>query len=194
MAIKTLTAAAALVAAAAVPLAASAYADPEVPVLPAPPAPGAPPAPDAVPAPGAAPGPSAVAAPGQPNLTDGVPHLSSPDNLPPGSTMDPSVMDGADSPNVGYLKDLWHAVQNQEISGKQAFLLGIAQRGMNTPIPAQEPGPNVPTSPNAGLGPTAPNLASPSGDPAMSPHPLLPAGPPAAPPPPGGSLPPAPPQ
>lgn len=77
---------------------------------------------------------------------DGVPHLASPDALPPGSTLDPSVMAG-ESPNVSYLKDLWHAVQNQEISGKEALLLGVAQRGMNTPIPDQAPGPNVPTSP-----------------------------------------------
>src|SRR5690349_11694402 len=43
-----------------------------------------------------------------------VPHLASPDALPPGATMDP-VLGGADSPNTSYLKDLWHAVQNQEI-------------------------------------------------------------------------------
>lgn len=77
---------------------------------------------------------------------EGVPHLPSPDALPPGSTMDPSVM-GDESPNVSYLKDLWHAVQNQEISGKEALLLGVAQRGMNTPYPDQAPGPTVPISP-----------------------------------------------
>ena len=60
--------------------------------------------------------------------------------------MDPSVM-GNDSPNVSYLKDIWQAVQNHEISGKEALLLGIAQRGMNTPYPDQAPGPNVPISP-----------------------------------------------
>lgn len=82
-------------------------------------------------------------APGPP---EGVPHLASPDALPPGSTMDPSVK-GRESPNVGYLKDLWQAVQNHEISGKEALLLGVAQRGMNTPYPDQAPGPNVPISP-----------------------------------------------
>jgi hypothetical protein len=75
--------------------------------------------------------------------------------------LDPTVM-GNESPNVGYLKDLWHAVQNQEISGKEALLLGIAQRGMNTPIPDQAPGPNVPISPAdappAPLPPPAPAL------------------------------------
>jgi hypothetical protein len=59
--------------------------------------------------------------------------------------MDPSVMAG-ESPNVSYLRDLWHAVQNQEISGKEALLLGLAQRGMDTPYPNQAPGPYVPTS------------------------------------------------
>lgn len=75
---------------------------------------------------------------------DGTPHLPSPDALPMGTTMDP-VIAGADSPNRGYLKDLWHAVQNQDISGKEAIILGLSQRGMNTPIPQQAPGPNVPT-------------------------------------------------
>lgn len=77
----------------------------------------------------------------QPN---GTPHLASPDALPPGSTMEDQNPDG---PNVSYLKDLMTAVQNHEISGKQALLMGLAQRGMNTPIPAQAPGPNRPTGP-----------------------------------------------
>jgi hypothetical protein len=59
------------------------------------------------------PGPP-VALPAPP---DGVPHLASPDALPPGSTLDPT---DNDSPNVSYLKDLWQAVQNHEISGKEA--------------------------------------------------------------------------
>ncbi|MEN4473811.1 hypothetical protein [Mycolicibacterium cosmeticum] len=75
--------------------------------------------------------PAAVAAP-----PDGVPHLSSPDAPPPGSTMDPTVMAGAESPRVSYLRDLWNAVQNREISGKEALVLGLAQRGMDTPNPA----------------------------------------------------------
>ncbi|HYO01140.1 MAG TPA: hypothetical protein VET27_04210 [Mycobacterium sp.] len=115
------------------------------PVDPAPPLP-APMTTVPAPAPGSdvavqAAGPDAALLP--PN---GVPHLASPDALPPGSTMDPSVMAG-ESPNVSYLKDLWHAVRNQEISGKEALLLGVAQRGMNTPIPDQAPGPNVPITP-----------------------------------------------
>jgi hypothetical protein len=100
-------------------------------------------------------------------------HLASPDAPPPGSTMDPDAA-GRDSPNVSYLKDLWQAVQNHDISGKQALLMGVAQRGMNTPYPDQAPGPNVPTSP---------------ADPALAPPPpALPD----APPPPASPLPPTP--
>ena len=125
------------------------------------PAPGPPPGPDAIvqaaapadPAavPVAAPGDPAPAAPGDPAAVaaappNGIPHLASPDALPPGSTLDPQ---GQDSPNVSYLKDLWQAVQNHEISGKEALIMGLAQRGMNTPIPAQAPGPNVPITPGS---------------------------------------------
>ena len=60
--------------------------------------------------------------------------------------MDPAARD-PENPNVSYLKDLWHAVQNQEISGKEALLMGLAQRGMDTPYPKQAAGPNVPISP-----------------------------------------------
>ncbi|GAS95930.1 uncharacterized protein RMCC_2896 [Mycolicibacterium canariasense] len=94
--------------------------------------------------------PAAAAAP-----PDGVPHLSSPDAPPPGSTMDPSVMAGAESPRVSYLRDLWNAVQNREISGKEALVLGLAQRGMDTPDPVQAP-PAVPAPPPGVPAPPAP--------------------------------------
>ncbi len=83
--------------------------------------------------------------------------------------MDPTGQ-GTETPNLSYLKDLWHAVQSQEISGKEALLLGLAQRGMNTPIPDQVPGPNVPVAP--GAPPPAPT--GPGGLPA----PAAPVGPP----------------
>jgi resuscitation-promoting factor RpfA len=135
------------------------------PVLPPlPPAPPAPPAPgaDAAPAPDPLAPLNAVNIPGPavdaanqaitnpaaalPAMPDGVPHLPSPENLPPGSTMDPSAT-GGDGPNVSYLKDLWQAVQDHDISGKEALIMGLAQRGMNTPYPQQGPGPNVPVTP-----------------------------------------------
>ena len=57
--------------------------------------------------------------------------------------MDPAARD-PENPNISYLKDLWHAVQNQEISGKEALLMGLAQRGMDTPYPEQAAGPERP--------------------------------------------------
>jgi hypothetical protein len=146
--------------------------DPVVPPLP--PAPPAPPAPGAVAAP--APDPltplnavniptpafdaanQAVTDPAAalPKLPDGVPHLASPDSLPPGSTMAPDATDN-DSPNVSYLKDLWQAVQSHDISGKEALIMGLSQRGMNTPYPQQDPGPNVPVTPGAPAAPPAPD-------------------------------------
>ncbi|MDV3126363.1 hypothetical protein M1247_15685 [Mycobacterium sp. 21AC1] len=111
-------------------IAAAAVADPGIPVPPPPP-------------------------PTAPQPEAGTPHLASPDALPPGATMDPNGQ-GTETPNLSYLKDLWHAVQNQEISGKEALILGVAQRGMNTPVPEQAPGPNVPISPDAPDMPAAP--------------------------------------
>lgn len=61
-----------------------------------------------------------------PSAADGVPHLASPDNLPPGSTSTPPP----EGRGLGYLRDLWHAVQTQEVSGADALLL-FTQRPMN---------------------------------------------------------------
>jgi resuscitation-promoting factor RpfA len=146
--------------------------DPALPPLP--PAP-APPAPDAlaplsavdIPAPAFDAANQAVTEPpaALPTLPDGVPHLASPDSLPPGSTMDPAA-NGADSPNVSYLKDLWQAVQNHDISGKEALIMGLGQRGMNTPYPQQAPGPNVPVGP---VDPAAPPPPAPDAPPVLPP-------------------------
>jgi hypothetical protein len=157
------------------------------PVLPPlPPAPPAPPAPGAVAAPSPdplaplnavnIPGPAIDAAnqamtdpaAALPAMPDGVPHLTSPDNLPPGSTMDPSATAG-ESPNVGYLKDLWQAVQSHDISGKEALIMGLSQRGMNTPYPQQAPGPNVPVTPPPPADPAAPPPPAPDAPPILPP-------------------------
>jgi hypothetical protein len=61
---------------------------------------------------------------------DGVPHLSSPDNLPPGTTSDPDA--SGRNPNISYLRQLWTAVQTQEISGKDA-LLALTQLPLTNP-------------------------------------------------------------
>ncbi|MGU3501586.1 hypothetical protein [Mycobacterium sp. C31M] len=112
------------------PATALAAPEPAPPVLPVPdPVVPAPPAPDV----------AVVAAP-----AEGTPHLASPDALPVGTTMDPALAGRDPSPHTSYLRDLWQAVQSREISGKEAVILGLSQRNINTPIPQQAPGPNVP--------------------------------------------------
>jgi hypothetical protein len=77
-----------------------------------------------------------------------VPHLASPQNLPPGTTVDPALVP-SDSANVTYLKEIWHAIQTQEISGRDA-LLALTQRPMTTPEPggmAPAPMPVDPAAP-----------------------------------------------
>ncbi|OBI80079.1 hypothetical protein A5663_18115 [Mycobacterium sp. E740] len=161
-----------------------AVAEPPVPVPPPPPpaAPSAPVAVVAASAPAPAPGadaPAPAGAPTPPPPPQGVSHLASPDSLPPGTTMDPSVR-ANDRPNVNYLKDLWHAVQNQEISGKEALIMGLSQRRLNAPYPQQAPGPNVPMSPgNPPAGPPPPAPPVPAPAPPAPAHPA--AGPPPAP-------------
>jgi resuscitation-promoting factor RpfA len=78
---------------------------------------------------------------------DGVPHLSSPENLPPGTTDTPP--DGGQPRKLGYLRDLWHAVQTQEVSGKDALLF-LAQRPLNAnaaPPPGMSANPTPPQPP-----------------------------------------------
>ncbi|MGV0716156.1 transglycosylase family protein [Mycolicibacterium sp. XJ662] len=82
---------------------------------------------------------------------EGVPHLASPQNLPPGTTTDRSQAP-TKSPNVGYLKEIWHAIQTQEISGTDA-LLALTQRPLTTPDNPGGPAPNLPVDPAAPLPP-----------------------------------------
>jgi hypothetical protein len=142
-------------------LAAPAMADPEVP-LPAPAAPGGPaiptPAPPVGPAPGPAPdGTLSASAGALPTPPDGMPHLSSPENLPPGTTDTP--VEGGQPRTLGYLRDLWHAVQTQDVSGKDALLL-LTQRPLDAnaappPGMSSNPAPPMPQAPPAAA-PVAP--------------------------------------
>jgi hypothetical protein len=85
---------------------------------------------------------------------NGVPHLSSPENLPPGTTDTPPDNSGH---GMSYLRDIWHAYQTQEVDGKGALLL-LTQRPMNANA-APPPGmPANPTPPTAPLPPDAPLL------------------------------------
>jgi hypothetical protein len=118
---------------------ASAPADPAIPA----PAPPLAPTPD---------GTVQAAAGTLPTPADGVPHLSSPDNLPPGTTNIPNPQGGG-----SYLRDLWHAYQTQEISGRDALLL-LSQRPMNVNAlpPAGTPAdPTPPLAPVAALPPAS---------------------------------------
>ncbi|MGE2837311.1 transglycosylase family protein, partial [Mycobacterium sp. SMC-4] len=124
--------------------------DPALPPLPPAPAPAPVAAPVDAPVPLAA--PAAVDAPAPPAAPEGVPHLASPDNLPPGTTVDPAQVPN-ESPNVTYLREIWHAIQTQEISGKDA-LLALTQRPLTTPDPGGVP-PNVP-APAVAPAPPAP--------------------------------------
>ena len=86
-----------------------------------------------------------------------VPHLSSPDNLPPGTSETPTES----GHRLSYLRDLWHAVQTQEVSGGDALLL-LTQRPMDAdavspnglpsgpqPIPPADPLVPAPPAPTA---------------------------------------------
>jgi resuscitation-promoting factor RpfA len=142
------------------PLAPPAPLEPVLPPLP--PAP-APPAPGAVAAPPPAdplaplnavsiPGPAYDAAnqamtdpAALPVPPEGVPHLVSPENLPPG-TVDELPAAPGQGPNMTYLREIWHAIQTQDISGSDA-LLALTQRPLTTPDTPGGPPPNLPVAP-----------------------------------------------
>ena len=128
--------------------AAPAWADDTAPVdLSAAPIDPPPPPVDPKPVPVGKPVPVANAAP--------TPHLSSPENLPPYTT---TTSEGSqDTDQLSYLRDVWHAVQEREISPKEALVL-LAQRPMDadaTPPPGMPAGPQAPVVAPA-PGPDAP--------------------------------------
>lgn len=69
----------------------------------------------------------AIAAP-----ADGTAHLPSPDSLPPGTSAEP--VGSQTNANVGYLKDLWHAIQDKQVD-REDLLMALAQRSFTAPIP-----------------------------------------------------------
>jgi hypothetical protein len=123
-----------------------AQADPELPIPPPPPPQGEQPI-------------STLAAAGDPALPAPppaeVPHLLSPENLPPGTSDIP--VEPPEGRGTSYLRDLWHAVQTQDISGKDALLL-LTQRPLDPnamPPNGMPAGPQAPPGTPA-LGPVAP--------------------------------------
>ena len=99
--------------------------------------------------------------------------LASPENLNPGTTTDRAAVTD-DSPNVSYLKEIWHAIQTQDVTGTDA-LLALTQRPLTTPDAPGGAAPNLP-----GQLPPYPALAPPPPPPAPE-MPGLPPPPPPAP-------------
>ncbi|QVI29181.1 transglycosylase family protein [Mycolicibacterium neoaurum] len=135
------------------------------PVIPAPvpapaPVPGAPVAPPAS-DPAAQPVSADQAVP-----AEGVPHLVSPENLPPGTTLNPTALPN-EGPNVSYLRQIWNAVQQQQITGRDALLAITTQRS----LAGEAPGPQVPMAPPA---PGAPLPPPAPGAPVLTPVPPAP--------------------
>jgi resuscitation-promoting factor RpfA len=91
-------------------------------------------------------------------VVEGVPHLPSPENLPPGTSVAPPTRN---QPRLTYLRDLWHAMQTQEVSGGDALLL-LTQRPMvadATPPRGMPAGPQAPLPADAALPAAAPPVA-----------------------------------
>ncbi|MGB0962845.1 MAG: hypothetical protein ACPGVY_09145, partial [Mycobacterium sp.] len=94
-------------------------------------------------------------------IVEGVPHLLSPDNLPPGTSDTPVTQS---QPRRNYLRELWHAMQTQEVSAGDALLL-LTQRPM---VADATPPRGMPT------GPQAPSREMPAGTQTPSPASLAP--------------------
>jgi hypothetical protein len=117
----------------------------------------------------AAPAPAPAGAE-QPLPPASVQHLASPENLPPGASLTPT---GPQQGNgMSYLRELWHAVQTQEVSKADAVLL-LTQRPMNADTP---PPMGVPAGPQAPLPPAAPLPVPPAPELAPAPAPAPPVG------------------
>lgn len=72
----------------------------------------------------------------------GVPHLSSPENLPPGTT-DAPINEG---PRTSYLRGIWLAIHDHDLTWKDGLLM-LAQRPMDAgpaPLPGVPAGPQAP--------------------------------------------------
>ena len=70
-----------------------------------------------------------------------VPHLMSPENLPPGTTDSP--VGPQQGRGMSYLRELWHAIATQDVSMNDALLL-LTQRPLD---PKAEPPPGLPAGP-----------------------------------------------
>ena len=149
----------------------AAQADPELPVPPGPPPGPVLPGPEQPISVQAAAGDPALPAPPPAE----VPHLLSPENLPPGTSDVP--VEPPQSRGTSYLRDLLHAYQTQEISGKDALLL-FTQRPLDAnamPTNGMPTGPQAPPGTPLPVGPVpdAPQADVPPAD-GPPPGPVLP--------------------
>lgn len=142
------------------------------PPAPAPLVPAAAPAPAPLPPVAAAPLAAPAPVAGEPLPAAAIPHLSSPENLPPGASLTPTGP--SQGRGMSYLRELWHAVQTQEVSKADAVLL-LTQRPLDASAPAGVPaGPQAPLPP-APLPPAPlPVEPAPAAAPAPAPAPLPP--------------------
>ena len=107
------------------------------------------------------------AAPASVTPADGVSHLPSPENLPPGTTQA-----APEHPKLGYLRDIWQSIRGNDISASDALLI-IAQR----PVDENRLADSVPSNqggPAATAAADAPPLAT-APAPAVPPEPVGPA-------------------
>jgi hypothetical protein len=78
--------------------------------------------------------PAAVEVPSSPAAVEaapaGMPHLPSPDNLPPGTTQT-----APERRTLGYLRDIWNSVRTEDVTMSDMLFL-IAQRPMTAEPPA----------------------------------------------------------
>jgi hypothetical protein len=85
-------------------------------------------------APGAGADPIDPAEPSSPAAVEaapaGMPHLPSPDNLPPGTTQT-----APERRTLGYLRDIWNSVRTEDVTMSDMLFL-IAQRPMTAAPPA----------------------------------------------------------
>ena len=151
--------------AAALLTAPAAVAEPDAPVDPGLPALVVEAVPAVPPAAPAAPAADPAAVPITP--PDGVPHLVTPENLPPGTTQAPTR---TGSGTRGYLKDIWEAMRSGEVSTAEALML-IAQRPMTgTALQDMTPQQSATSAPGAVVVPDAvppaPGAAPPAAVPA----------------------------
>jgi hypothetical protein len=88
-----------------------------------------------------------------------VQHLSSPDNLPPGTSADAPAPQG----RLNYWRELLHAMHTQDVSGSDALLL-LTQRPLDAntaPPPGVSAGPSGPVGSSAVLPAVDPSAPAP---------------------------------